>query len=62
MTVKIRNARQYREALNRVDVLEQQSKNSPALHAIRNELLALGEALDRFELSRMVTRDYVVSR
>lgn len=55
MTITIRNAAQYRDALARakdLQAIRQSDLGHLMTAAEQNELLRLGEALDRFELSR----------
>lgn len=54
--IRIRNASQYRDALNRAKDLEARREFSVLTHKEMSELLALGEALDTYELARAESR------
>jgi len=58
--IRIRNSRQYQDALARVETLEQrraESFGSMLSQKDMNELLALGYALDTYELAHAEPRD-----
>ena len=62
--IRIRNSRQYHDALARVEHLQGQRDSAISVFSQKdmNELLALGDALDTFELAKSEPRDYVRQR
>lgn len=57
--MKIRNAHEYRKAEARIgELLDAQRAEFGWTNKMSNELLALGSALDQYELSRAQPRDY----
>jgi hypothetical protein len=54
--IRIRNARQYREALDRAKELETRREFATLTHKEMSEMLNLGEALDTYELAHAEPR------
>jgi hypothetical protein len=54
--IRIRNASQYRDALARAKELEARRACATLTHKEMSEMLALGEALDAYELARAESR------